>query len=54
MKIYSDKTFVITKDQKPIVVSFKDIQIKELWLKDTAEEEFNDSMLRIKKQTIML
>lgn len=41
-KNYDGKVFVITKDEKPIVLGPKDKKDKQAWLDDTAREVFQD------------
>lgn len=42
MDVYRDKVFVITSNQKPLIVTYADTTIKELWLLETAKEEFKE------------
>lgn len=42
MKVYANKTFVITKDAEPVILGPTDSQDKRNWIEKTAQAEFHD------------
>jgi ribosomal protein S18 acetylase RimI-like enzyme len=45
MSVYRDKTFIITKNENPVVLGPKNIEDKKIWLTDTAKDEFENYVL---------
>lgn len=48
MSVYTNKTFVITKQNKPTVLGPKNKADKQKWLEDTAKDEFENYVLKPK------
>lgn len=48
MAVYQNKTFVITKDEKPLLLGPNNIDEKNIWLMDTAKDEFQNYVLAAK------
>ena len=49
MKIYQDRTFIITEHDQPKLLGPTNITEKEAWLLETAQQEFNDYVLNKKE-----
>ncbi len=49
MAVYHDKTFVITKEGKPTILGPTNTKDKQVWLLETAKEEFQDYVLTPKE-----
>lgn len=49
MAVYQNKTFIITKDEKPMLLGPSNTNEKNIWLLDTAKDEFQNYVLSAKE-----